>query len=146
MVSLDYLQYEKEGLKLDRKRASIAPKKIAKHFSAFANAAGGDLVVGIEDDGEISGFKYPTSEPIVKYLEAPADFLMRVPDYQIERIAVKNASGEDDEILVFHIEPSRKGIIALRDDSVFLRVNDESRRLNHSQIIQLERHQRVQWL
>ena len=42
---IEYLQTEVEGQLLDRKRASINPKDVAQHISAFANAEGGKLVV-----------------------------------------------------------------------------------------------------
>lgn len=51
---------------------------------------------------------------------------------------MENSSGEEDEILLFQIEPSYDSIIALKDESVFLRVNDKSKKLSHSQITQLE--------
>ncbi|ASV96634.1 ATP-dependent DNA helicase RecG [Enterococcus durans] len=135
---LQSLQYEKEGQLLDRKRASIEPKKVAEHISAFANAEGGTLVIGIEDDGEITGFKFPKTKSIEAYIEAPYDFLARFPKYEVERIPVLNSSEEDDEILLFCIEPSYDSIISLKDESVFLRVNDKSKKQNHSQITQLE--------
>ncbi len=47
----------KENQYFDRKSARKDDKEIAKHISAFANAAGGKLVIGIEDDGEVTGFK-----------------------------------------------------------------------------------------
>ena len=50
MANLEYLQYEAEGQIIDRKRANLEPKKIAEHISAFSNAEGGILVIGIEDD------------------------------------------------------------------------------------------------
>lgn len=117
---LQSLQYEKEGQLLDRKRASIEPKKVAEHISAFANAEGGTLVIGIEDDGEITGFKFPKTKSIEAYIEAPYDFLARFPKYEVERIPVLNSSEEDDEILLFCIEPSYDSIISLKDESVFL--------------------------
>jgi ATP-dependent DNA helicase RecG len=83
MPNLKYLQYEPEGQIIDRKRANLEPKKIAEHISAFSNAEGGTLVIGIEDDGEITGFKYPKSKCIEKYIEAPLDFLSRLPKYTI---------------------------------------------------------------
>ena len=138
MANLEYLQYEAEGQIIDRKRANLEPKKIAEHISAFSNAEGGILVIGIEDDGEITGFKYPKSKAIEKYIEAPLDFLSRLPKYTIERVPVQNSKGEDDEILVFTIEPNYESIIALKDETVFLRVNDKSKKLVHSQITQLE--------
>lgn len=55
---IEYLQTEVEGQLLDRKRASINPKDVAQHISAFANAEGGKLVIGIGDNGEISGFNH----------------------------------------------------------------------------------------
>jgi len=138
MPILKYLQYEKENQILDRKRANIDPKKVAEHISAFANAEGGTLVIGIEVDGEITGFKYPKSKAIEKYIEAPLDYLARIPKYEVKRIPVKNSTGADDEILLFVIEPSYESIIILKDETVFLRVNDKSRKLPHTQITKLE--------
>lgn len=43
----------KENQYFDRKSARKDDKEIAKHISAFANSAGGKLVIGIEDDGEV---------------------------------------------------------------------------------------------
>lgn len=49
-----------EGQFHDRKSAQIAPGKLTKTLSAFANAEGGELIVGIEDDGTWAGL--PTVE------------------------------------------------------------------------------------
>ncbi|HCT0505820.1 TPA: winged helix-turn-helix transcriptional regulator, partial [Staphylococcus pseudintermedius] len=46
--------------------------------------------------------------------------------------------GTMDEILIFDIEPSYDAIITLKDDSVYLRINDKSRKLTHNQITNLE--------
>ncbi|WP_231699878.1 AlbA family DNA-binding domain-containing protein [Arcanobacterium phocae] len=47
----DYCE-KKEGQYFDRKSARIKPKDILRHLVAFANAEGGKLVIGIEDDGK----------------------------------------------------------------------------------------------
>ncbi|ULG74440.1 ATP-binding protein [Macrococcus brunensis] len=135
---LNFYQYEPEGQLLDRKRASIHPKDIAQHISAFANAEGGTLVIGIEDDREISGFNHSKAKRIEEYIEAPYEFLSRIPRYSHEIIEVENSEGEDDKILIFNIEPSYDAIITLKDDSVYLRVNDKSKKLTHPQITNLE--------
>lgn len=44
---------ERESLYFDRKSARLNAKEVARHICAFANASGGKLVIGIEDDGEI---------------------------------------------------------------------------------------------
>lgn len=51
---------------------------------------------------------------------------------------MKKRDGTMDEILVFDIEPSYDAIITLKDDSVYLRINDKSRKLTHNQITNLE--------
>ena len=45
---------DKENHYFDRKSARIKLADAARHVVAFANAAGGDLVLGIENDGTIS--------------------------------------------------------------------------------------------
>lgn len=137
-MNIKKLQFEKENQLLDRKRASIEPKRVAEHLSAFANAEGGTLIIGIEDDGEITGFKYPKSKSIESYIEAPLEYLNRLPKYSVKKVKVKNSKNEDDEILIFEIEPSYDYLVSLKDESVFLRVNDKSRKQSHSQITQLE--------
>lgn len=44
-----------EGHFHDRKSIRISPAKLTKTMSAFANADGGELLVGIEDDGTWAG-------------------------------------------------------------------------------------------
>lgn len=65
---LHFLQTEVEGQLLDRKRASISPKDVAQHICAFANAEGGKLVIGIEDNGEISGFNHAKTKKKELYI------------------------------------------------------------------------------
>lgn len=64
ILTLEYLSNEKEGQYLDRKSARIKPSDIARHIVAFANANGGVLAIGIEDNGEITGFNNKDSKLI----------------------------------------------------------------------------------
>lgn len=54
--TLDYYIRNREGLYLDRKSARTKPLDIIRHVVAFANANGGTLVIGIEDDKKLTGF------------------------------------------------------------------------------------------
>ena len=56
-LTLDYLKNHVEDSFFDRKSAKIDLKNLANTICSFANANGGVIVVGIEDDGTISGFK-----------------------------------------------------------------------------------------
>ncbi len=51
---------------------------------------------------------------------------------------MKKLDGTLEQILVFDIEHSYDAIITLKDDSVYLRINDKSRKLTHNQITNLE--------
>lgn len=49
----NYIWFEKENQKFDRKSAKKDIKEIANHIAGFANADGGTLVIGITDDGKL---------------------------------------------------------------------------------------------
>lgn len=55
---LSFYCSENENQFFDRKSARIKPLDILKHLVAFSNAEGGQLVIGVEDDGTITGFNY----------------------------------------------------------------------------------------
>ena len=52
---LEYLIAAPEGQTLEWKSPRIHPRDLATTFIAFANADGGRLLIGIEDDGTVSG-------------------------------------------------------------------------------------------
>ncbi len=50
---LSYWQFAPESQYLDRKSARKKPLELLRHLIAFANAEGGQLVIGIEDEKKI---------------------------------------------------------------------------------------------
>lgn len=129
----------KENRYFDRKSARKDDREIAKHISAFANAAGGKLVVGIEDNGEVTGFRRNGARDIENFERAALATCTPTPIVHRERISVVNSSGEDDTVLVLDIEPSTSHSVArMSDGDVFLRQNDKSVKLNREQVIALE--------
>ncbi len=137
--SLDYYQNEPEGQFLDRKSARMRPKDILKHFVAFANAEGGQLVIGIEDDGTISGFKDVNAHRPEEFINLSITELRNTPlliDYTL--LNVENVNGESDQILVFDIPLSPNRVIKSFDERTYLRQADNSMNLNVQQVIQLE--------
>lgn len=54
-TDIEHLRFTPEGQRFDRKSAKIDAKALAIHIIAFANADGGTLVIGIEDNGNITG-------------------------------------------------------------------------------------------
>lgn len=51
-----------EGSTLEFKRKASFPDKVVREMIAFANTAGGTLLIGIGDDGSIPGLKYPEED------------------------------------------------------------------------------------
>lgn len=62
---LQLLVNEGEHAHLEFKRKVAHPEKIVREIVAFANAEGGNLLIGVNDDGNLSGLKYPDEEAYV---------------------------------------------------------------------------------
>ena len=128
-----------ENQYFDRKSARKDDKEIAKHISAFANSAGGKLVIGIEDNGEVTGFKRNGARDIENFERAALTTCTPTPIVHKDRIPVVNSSGEDDFILVLDVDASTNHSVArMSDGEVFLRQDDKSVKLSREQVYALE--------
>lgn len=135
----DLFSKEKENLYFDRKSARLNAKETTRHICAFANASGGKLVIGIEDNGEITGFKRDGARDIEEFERAPIIGCDPSPVVHAMRVPVKNAKGQDDQILVLEVASSTGRVIARRSDkAVFLRQRDSSVELDREQVLALE--------
>lgn len=137
ILTLEYLSKGEEGQYLDRKSARIKPIDIARHLVAFANANGGVLVIGIEDDGRIVGFDNSGVGSINDFLEVPYSFCKGKIKVRHE-IREVEVDSKKDKILLFFVESSEDAVIKTADDKVYLRVGDKSKLLNHEQVTELE--------
>lgn len=143
---IETLSSTRENHYFDRKSARIKPEDLARHVVAFANASGGKLVVGIEDNGEVTGFSRQGSRDPERFEQCAITDCSPAPDVSCMRVPVTNASGEEDFVLVMDVEPSTSRVITRRKDgAVFLRQGDESKQLGYEQIRALEydKNQRV---
>ena len=128
-----------ESQYFDRKSARLDAKEVARHISAFANAAGGKLVIGIEDDGRVTGFRRQGARNVEDFEQAALLACEPVPNVQTDRVPAINAKGEDDYILVLDVKASTDHVIWRKSDhEAFLRQGDKSMRLLHEQILSLE--------
>ena len=129
----------KENQYFDRKSARIKPNDAAKHIVAFANASGGKLVIGIEDNGEITGFGFDGAQNVEDYEQAHLTCCTSGPRVRSERIPAVTSSGRKDFVLVLGVEPSPGRVISRRNDKkVFLRQGDRSVELDREQVLDLE--------
>lgn len=65
LLQLRRLVRQGEGLSLEFKRRASSPDQIVREMIAFANTSGGILLIGVNDDGDLSGVKYPEEESLV---------------------------------------------------------------------------------
>ena len=136
---LAYYCSERENQFFDRKSSRIKPLDIIKHLVAFANAEGGQLVIGIEDDGTITGFNYKGAHAIDEYRNIFLTELRETPiNPRFDVLDVKNNKNKDDKILIISVEVSSDKVVKSYDGRVFLRQNDKSKELNFEQTLQLQ--------
>lgn len=113
-----------EGTTLDFKKTITSNEKIAKSLVAFANNKGGQLLIGVADDGSIKGVK---SEDEERYMitKSAHQFCKPAIEPEFEEIYV-----DDKLVLVVKIAASdTKPHYALDENKkwwVYYRVNDKS--------------------
>ncbi len=125
----------------DRSRGGRRPRKAAKlawdiveTLSAMANADGGELVVGIEDDGEISGLPHP-QDKLALLQSAPGNPSYLNPPLRAHCREIVTPEGK--RVLNFGVEWS-PDVQQLADGRYLLRVNDSNQPYNPGLIAALK--------
>ena len=137
-LTIEYLTKTPENLYLDRKRAKVSLQDLANEVASFANANGGVIAVGITDDGIIEGFNSYGTKKLNDFQKIVSSYLNPAPVYECELVNIKNQKDEDDNILLFHIEPAMNYIVRNNKDEVYCRQGDSSIKLTSDQIRSLE--------
>lgn len=111
--------YDRSGSKPKLRPARAVAKDIAETLAAMANADGGTLAVGIEDDGEVTGAGYPADK---------IRTLKKAPQTHINpplKPKVTEGSLNGKPVLVFEIDWSGN-VHQLTDGRYALRVGDRN--------------------
>lgn len=135
MKTLDYYLNQPEGQTYDRKSGRIEPKALAVTLVAMANADGGTIAVGIEDDGTISGIDGKT-EHINDLLRVPFDYCVPSVNVHPERIPCIDKDGKENHILILEVEQS-SAMHATTSDEAYYRVGDKSKKLSFDDRMQI---------
>ena len=138
-LTLEYMQTEHENKYFDRKSAKIKPSDLAPLISAFANAEGGTIVIGISDKTlEIEGIHQYGMDKVNEFIAIPKNGCKPMPQYNEEFLNVINSKGEEDQLLLLHIQPSIDQIVRTTNDSTYLRIGDKTKELKGDDLRNLE--------
>lgn len=114
----------------ERKSGRVQPKDLAIALVAFANAEGGCIVVGLED----RAVRAPDLSRSNDLRQAAIDWTNPTVRVRVEELRLTDTP---DPLLLFRVDPGDR-VHELRNGDCYLRVGDESRKLNFSQRQELE--------
>lgn len=100
--------------------------QIAEYVAAFANAEGGVLILGIENDGTVTGHGYP-DDPVETFLHVPE---VRLHPPQASGMRVSHG---DAELLVFEVATA-DAPVRVEGDGFPLRIGDVTAQVAESRI------------
>lgn len=112
--------FDRSGSEVKRRNAPVLAREIAETLSAMANADGGELLVGMEDDGTVTGVPHPEGKTAMM-LKAPGDRNYVQPPLRFQAEIVRTEEGL--ALLHFRVEWSPE-VHRLADGRYVLRVND----------------------
>ncbi|WP_323755360.1 ATP-binding protein [Roseivirga sp.] len=124
---LNELTKNGEGIHLEFKRKANFPDKIAKELVAFANTQGGILLLGVDDDGTLSGTRNIEGEVFVME-QAIGNLIWPKLDYALKVVKLNEKKG----VAVFEIQKGQKLPLQLREKSdtkagkAYIRVGEQS--------------------
>lgn len=114
-----------EGLTIEFKKKVSHPEKIVRELIALANTAGGTLLVGVDDDGTVSGQKYIEDEVYVLE-KAIKELIFPTLTFHRETLAITEKKGvaifeiplSADRPHFMKLEGVRKAYFRVQDRSV----------------------------
>lgn len=123
---------ENSGVEL--KRDDIRPEQLAKEVVAMANFQGGRLILGVDDDGTISGIQRPNVEEWVMNVFQNKIHPMILPFYE----EVKLDDGKLVAIVTFPIGISKPYVLRHNNkEEIYIRVGTTSRLATREQQMRL---------
>jgi hypothetical protein len=114
--------------KQELKPTADANASFAETVAAFANGDGGEILIGIGDDGTVIGWE--TEKPLDRITNIIAHLVKETPAFEVSRLRV-----EERPILVVRVAPSPPGLRPhLVRDRAMIRVNATTRRASPAEL------------
>lgn len=126
--------FDRSGTRRRQRKAKEIVWDIVETLSAMANADGGELVVGIEDDGTVTGVPHP-DDKVQLFLRAPRDRNYVHPPLRCHAREVRTTDG----LLLLHLSVDwSPEVHGLADSRTLLRVSDANMPVPAEQIAALK--------
>ena len=123
-----------ENSGIEFKRDGIRPEQLAKEIVALANLQGGRLLLGVEDDGTISGLQQKNAQEWVLNVFRDKVFPQIIPFYEEIKIDGQH------RVAVITIAPGISKPYMLKHDNredVYIRMGDRSEKASREQQLRL---------
>jgi predicted HTH transcriptional regulator len=113
-----------EGLKIEFKKKAAFPEKIVREVIALANTHGGDLLIGVDDDGTVSGQRF-IEEEIFVMEKAIRELIF--PALAVDVFTIKLTEKKGVAVFRIPLSPDRPHYLVQEDKKVaYIRVEDRS--------------------
>jgi ATP-dependent DNA helicase RecG len=120
----------------EKKSARIHGQGLGQALVAFANAEGGTIVVGVHS-GRVEGMNSVGTKHINELRQASVDHTSTPVRVSCTEVECVNEKGVKDVLLVFRVDPGER-VHEMKNGDSYLRIGDESRKLNYTQRQELE--------
>ncbi len=138
-ISPELIERLNEDRRIERKSAATHARELGTYFSMWANTPpeGGLLLLGVEDNGKISGCNHLSDMELNEREKAAWTYC---PDSRSEskRIQTINMNGEQDFIVAVRIFYREDKVVTDVSGNVYIRDGDSRRRLSAEEIRELQ--------
>ncbi len=113
-----------EGLQIEFKKKASFPEKIVREVIALANTQGGYLLIGVDDDGTVSGQRF-IEEEIFVMEKAIRELIFPALEVEVSTVKLSEKKG----VAVFQIQhsPNRPHYLFIQDKKTsYIRVQDRT--------------------
>lgn len=128
-----------EDHRLERKSASYSARALGDYFSMWANTApfGGIILLGVENDGRITGTASIPPEKISE-LQRAGDIFCPEARYQCRHVDVINVKGKPDQIVAIRVFYREDRVVETSQQESFARRGSTKRKLSESEKRELQ--------
>ena len=127
-MTLDELRFSEKTQIFDRKSARISSASLVNTIISFANADGGLIAIGIEENGDITGIN-EYQQNINELLTATINYCRPSLSLEKEYVDCIDYLGNKNRILLLSV-PLDQNLYTNNRDESFLRVGDHSKKLS----------------